>query len=113
MNKSRILALANHIESLPEGDFSMVDWIHPCGTPQCVAGHAVALFRPARFKKMAKETVRRMTATERDDWKPRFEFSWSAEGAEVLGISRDIADSIFFANGEAKDMAARLRRLAE
>lgn len=46
MNKERILALADLIEKQPHtklndaSGFNMGNWVHPCGTPACIAGFA-------------------------------------------------------------------------
>lgn len=60
MNIERILQLADYIEYHPE-KFNMSEWMsenirmldveaeelyHMCGTSACIAGHAVAMFRP-------------------------------------------------------------------
>ena len=51
MNVENVLALADHIEGLPnrfEGDvdidaFNMQTYAFSCGTPACIAGHAAAM----------------------------------------------------------------------
>ena len=63
MNRERIIALADHIETLEhtkkesysdddkveggmEGKFRMKTYLFSCGAPACIAGHACAMFCP-------------------------------------------------------------------
>ena len=43
MNKANILKLADHIERLDPEEFNQRVFAHDCGTPACIAGHALAL----------------------------------------------------------------------
>ena len=43
MNKENILKLADHIERLAPEEFNQRVFAHDCGTPACIAGHALAL----------------------------------------------------------------------
>ena len=44
MNTKRIRQLAAHLRNLPEEQFAMARFTHDCGSPACIAGHAIALF---------------------------------------------------------------------
>ena len=46
MNKQRLIELAEHIESLPRGEFDMSFYLYEakCGTVACIAGHATLLY---------------------------------------------------------------------
>lgn len=43
MNKKRIHQLANILEELGPGEFTMRRYVHDCGAPACIAGYAAAL----------------------------------------------------------------------
>lgn len=47
MNVENILQLADHLETLAPSDgrvgYDQTRYVHPCGTPACIAGHACAL----------------------------------------------------------------------
>lgn len=51
MNKERLTKLADHIENLEkvsldaDEGFNMADYTHDCGSPSCIAGWAVHLFK--------------------------------------------------------------------
>ena len=49
MNVKRLRQLADHIESLPTGAYDQTRYLHFCGSPACIAGHAVALFGSGRL----------------------------------------------------------------
>ena len=69
MNKARILALADHIEGLPDDEFTMSSFVQykpgrPGGTPACIAGWAVWLwgswgktYNSWRFSEAAKQLL--------------------------------------------------------
>ncbi len=76
MNVQRISALIAHLEALPPERFDMSDWWYErlCGTAGCIAGHAVELFAPA------------------------MEHRGSYWAREVLDITTEQADSLFYAD---------------
>ena len=43
MNTENILKLADHIEGLDPSEYDQSVFMHDCGTPACIAGHAVFL----------------------------------------------------------------------
>lgn len=111
MNKERILALADHIEKLPHYNdvdeagphFTMSRYFNPCGSPSCIAGHAICMFSDKKFEDVYGS-----------------EFN---EAAEVLGLGWETANKLFTPSAlEAgkfwsmitpKEAARTLRHLAE
>lgn len=111
MYKERILALADHIEKLPHIDdieearphFTMSRYFNPCGSPSCIAGHAICMFSDKKFEDVYD-----------------YEFS---EAAEVLGLDWETADKLFTPSAldtgkhwpqiTPKEAARTLRHLAE
>lgn len=87
MNTERILALADHIEKLPHYNdvsvnvphFSMTRYFNECGTPSCIAGHAVNMFTDKKSDELPASLV--------------FEVA-----AEALELDWDIADKLFTPN---------------
>ena len=43
MNRTNILQLANYIEQLEPKEYDQSCFVHDCGTPACIAGHAIDL----------------------------------------------------------------------
>ena len=110
MHRERVLKLADHLEGLRTTKLSDWDgycqesWVHHCGTPACIAGHAAAL-------------------SQGGDW-----VSWNSSGeialeaTRWLGLTGEQSDGLFvgrpfIAEQEpgptAADAAATLRHLAE
>lgn len=111
MNKERILALADHIEKLPHNNdmdeagphFTMSRYFNPCGSPSCIAGHAICMFSDKKFEDVYD-----------------YEFN---EAAEVLGLDWETAGKLFTPDASEagkywsqitpKEAARTLRHLAE
>ena len=135
MNKERVLILADHIEKLTSGSyfqgkyFYMTEFGEPevkfdeekfeyaCGTPACIAGHAIALFANQEQLKALHDASHEINDGFQD-----------AQGIaeEVLDIQQDsgIASKLFCAvpmskqgiqlySPTTKQAAATLRKLAE
>lgn len=44
MNRERINQLIDHLEALRPEEFNMNEFFDECGTPGCMAGHAIMMF---------------------------------------------------------------------
>ena len=103
MNKANILKLADHIEGLDLEEYDQSVFAHDCGTPACIAGHAVFLagqWDQASVSRVAR-LARRWLGLQRSD----------AESASVV-----LFDSHPLHPDETpspQEAAATLRHLAE
>ena len=105
MNRERILHLADVIEA--SDSYDQDHYTHPCHTPACIAGHAVAEFDPVRFAEMSAQ----------NDF-----YGSDDHAADLLGLDHLQKRRLFalhgFLNGGtgfkplAKDAAQTLRNLA-
>ena len=112
MNIERIRTLAAHVRTLEDTKQSDPDgfhqgwWTHVCGTPSCVAGHAVALFEgtdaKGRIEKFTEEGAVRARACALLDIDP--------EQGETLFDSKPYGQG---AAVTAQEAAGTLDRLAE
>ena len=106
MNRTRVLALAEYIEY--SDSYSQSNWFHACGSPGCIAGHAIALFRTR--KHYVNEWVKKPP--------PR---NAAGEAKRYLGLNDEQSNTLFdgypfspYLNGKPSryDAAATLRNLA-
>lgn len=87
---TNLTRLAEMLEAEPKG-FDMLEYIKPCGSPGCMAGHVVADFAPHVFKEICShkggiklsETIKMLAETH-------------------LDIGEDLASRLFTPTGEGK-----------
>ena len=104
MNKANIWKLADHIEQLDPREYDQSVFAHDCGTPACVAGHALAL--AGRWE-------------EADGGSEGFALPFGV-AMDWLGLDDVAAERLFvsypwgrFDDATRQDAAATLRHLAE
>ena len=92
MNIPRILELATVISALPFNtynfpgtipSFQLCSWHNSCGTPQCIAAHAIAHFAPEEYRRLLPLNP---FAAHKD---------WITTGAKVLDLSFEDAKNLF------------------
>lgn len=99
----RLRKVADCIEASQETatPHDQTDWVHPCGTPSCVAGWAVHLDPRYEIK----------------DWNPveiggKVASKWVTAGSHSLGIDQSFGCPFFHSKCETHEMVERLHELA-
>ena len=110
MNIERIRELADHVEKLKHvpyikraggpGQFNMRGYTFSCGTPACIAGHAVALFGGDPDLSIGEAAANALGINYEEDFHPLFEppypnlFPWSKiTPAQAARCLRHLADT--------------------
>ena len=93
MNTDKIEQLAIHLGEIHRDQpdsFDMEGFVHPCGTPACIAGHCVHYFEPETFKKLVE--------TGEDDL-------MDLEAARILELTPAESDDLFMPVAHTKGVS--------